>query len=37
MEFDQIALSRDNVQFKIVITIFFRVANTLQLSYRLGT
>lgn len=37
IEFNQMAFSRDNVQFKIDSVVFYRVYDPLKLAYKLGT
>lgn len=36
IEYEQIGLSKDNVQFHLGVVIFYRVGNPLHLAYRLG-
>ena len=35
-EYDQICITKDNVQFTVIVSIFFRVVDSLRTAYRLG-
>lgn len=37
IEYEQICLSKDNVQFRIRFVLFYRIANSLDLVYKLGS
>ena len=36
MEYDQICISRDNVQFDVSVVVFYRIIDSLKVAYRLG-
>lgn len=37
LEYSQIGISRDNVQFDLSVVIFYRVSDSLRLAYKLGS
>jgi regulator of protease activity HflC (stomatin/prohibitin superfamily) len=37
LEYNQIGISRDNVQFRLTVVLFYRISDSLRLAYRLGS
>jgi regulator of protease activity HflC (stomatin/prohibitin superfamily) len=36
VEYNQVCISRDNVQFEVSVVVFYRIFDTLKAAYRLG-